>query len=127
MRHFYEGWRDEFAGLEFRVVKTGSAGTIGKACIDCQRAGLHAYEPCEHDLVLQVWIEGGGWRSIPMIAVAMMTEFFWENEDVLYPPPRFKGGAYFFEYLRDACERGYLRADSKLKEERRAKRQRVTA
>ena len=36
--------------------------------------------------------------------VAQMCIFFMKNEDILYPPPRFKGAELFKEYIGEVLE-----------------------
>ena len=45
--------------------------------------------------------------------VAMRCLFFMENEDVLYPPPRYKGGEMFADYIREVLETRKIPTQSK--------------
>jgi hypothetical protein len=47
--------------------------------------------------------------------VAMMCLFFMQNEDVLYPPPRYKGGEMFADYIRETLETRKIPTQSKYK------------
>lgn len=45
--------------------------------------------------------------------VAKMCIFFMGNEDNLYPPPRYKGGEMFADYIREVLETRRVPSDSK--------------
>ena len=45
--------------------------------------------------------------------VAMMCLFFMENEDVLYPPPRFQGGEMFADYIREVLKKRKIPSQDK--------------
>ena len=47
--------------------------------------------------------------------VALMSIFFMNNEDVLYPPPRFKGAEMFKEYMREVLDTRKIPSDNKYK------------
>lgn len=70
------------------------------------------------DLKLE-WLVGGQWVAVPMAAAALLTDFFYENEDCLYPPPA-AGGEYLLAYLRQAAENGWQSADARLQNEKLA-------
>lgn len=69
------------------------------------------------DLRLDVKADGS-WRAVHMRLGAFLADFFFENEDVLYPPPA-KGGRKYLTYLRDATRYGWTKADAVLRIERR--------
>lgn len=99
MRRFAVG--DEFVvgGLRFRIT-----------------SGLKA----EDDLVMW-WLTPDGWRRVPMAVVAMMTEFFVENEGVLKahrPHWRHDPADFFIGFLRHAIARGWVDADAQLQRDR---------
>jgi hypothetical protein len=75
----------------------------------------------EGDMRLEIFT-GDYWHPVPMALVAYMTEFFYVNEQLLYPPSKgFKGGEKFFEYLRQSVTDGYEVAQAELERERAAK------
>jgi hypothetical protein len=68
------------------------------------------------------WQTDDGWQPVTMAAAAIMADFFFDNEDVLYPPSRgFKGGRKFMEFLRLAVKEGWQTAVHGLQRERAAK------
>lgn len=99
-RQFVAGQREEVGGLAHRVV----AGNKGPG-----------------DLRLEVWVPAPGteghWRGVEMRIAGMHHAFFIENEDLLYPPPRFLGGDYWRAWLR-LCEENWREADKKLVKEK---------
>lgn len=97
MTHFIDGDTFEVSGLHFRVVRGSKS---------------------PDDLRLE-WSTGGQWWPVHMAAVALMADFFYENEDRLYPPPRYRGGRYFLDYLYESVIKGWERADLKLRLEKR--------
>ena len=105
-RRWQAGWTYVVAGLPLRVVP-------GRKSSD--------------DLVMQ-WRVNGEWWSIPMAATAIIADFWYENEDVLYPPTRgFLGGRKYTRYLRKAIEEGWESAEAELQSEKAAKRDRDAA
>lgn len=62
------------------------------------------------------WRIQGIWRPVPMKVVAFMTDFFYDNEDALYPPPA-QGGEFFITYLRQATVHGFKDADRGLRDD----------
>jgi len=59
------------------------------------------------------------WRAVPMTLVAYMTEFFYKNEDNLYPPEEgYLGGEKFLQFLHDAVRNGYETATAGLEWEK---------
>lgn len=63
------------------------------------------------------------WIPVQMSAAALITDFWYENEDHLYPPSRGKrGGKYFLDYLQIAAIEGWETADRKLRREQRFRR-----
>ena len=61
------------------------------------------------DLVLE-WMTSEGWRAIPMSVGLMLNDFHYSVEDHLYPPPFYKGGRYWLEYVRHAVDHGWRKA-----------------
>lgn len=75
------------------------------------------------DLRLEWWSSARRlWLPVQMSAAALITDFFYENEDHLYPPPRYMGGPYFMGYLAIAAAEGWQRADRKLRTEQHYRR-----
>ena len=52
-------------------------------------------------------------RAVAFEDVAKMCIFFIANEDTLYPPPRFKGGQMFIDYMTEVLETRRVPTDSK--------------
>ncbi len=100
MSQFAVGEKFELGGMWFRV-------------------GQGAKGP--DDLVLSVWTrlpgQDGEWRPVEMRIVGMAHAFFCENEDRLYPPPRFLGAECWRAFLR-LCEGDWLGASKKLAQEK---------
>ena len=62
------------------------------------------------DLRLEVFTEHR-WRAMHMTLALFLTDFFCENEDILYPPEQgFKGGQMHIEALEVARRQGYKQA-----------------
>lgn len=58
------------------------------------------------DLRIDVWANER-WQPVHMETAFLLVNFFYENEDVLYPKPRLQGGDYFLEECRKAYGLGY--------------------
>lgn len=71
------------------------------------------------DLRLDQLVDGK-WVAVRMAVGGMMADFFFENEEVLYPPPA-KGGKKYLDYVRDAARFGWERAEAALRVERAVK------
>ena len=84
MSELVDGWEAAFDGIQFR---------IGKG------------EKSADDLVLQ-WLTPGGWRTLRFEAVFYMAQFFFENEDRLYPAAHQLGGRKFLGAISTAALRG---------------------
>jgi hypothetical protein len=73
------------------------------------------------DLVLDVWVpdvhSSGEWRPVEMRMVGMAHALFCENEDRLYPPPRWLGAQCWREFLR-LCETDWEGASKKVAKEK---------
>jgi hypothetical protein len=67
------------------------------------------------DLRLEHRVDGA-WKPVRMRTGAMLADFFFENEEVLYPDA--KGGKKYLEYVRDATKYGWDKADAVLRVER---------
>lgn len=100
-RRWEAGMKFELDGIHYRVVR----GVKGP-----------------DDLRLDHLIDGT-WRPIHMRQGALLADFFFENEDVLYPPPQYKGGKKYLEYVRDAARCGWEKTEAVLRLERRQKEQ----
>ena len=73
------------------------------------------------DLRLEWQIPGGEWRAVTMATGAIMADFWYENEDVLYPRAAgFKGGEKYAQYLGVAMREGWGVADATLQSEKTA-------
>lgn len=104
-RRWHAGWQMEIDGVRFRV-----------------RRGKKTPRGPGEDLVLE-WFVGGRWQPIKLRIAALITDFCFENEDVLYPPSQFKGGMDCVEYLKTAVVYGWDKADALLNVERHQKPQ----
>ena len=59
------------------------------------------------------------WQAVPMTLVAYMTEFFYRNEENLYPRSEgYLGGEKFMQFLADAVRNGYETATAGLEWEK---------
>lgn len=74
-----------------------------------------------NDRVL-LWLTPTGWVPIEMAAGALMADFFYENEHVLYPPP-YAGGEKYRDFLKHAMQHGWEKAVAGLRAEKSAKQQ----
>jgi hypothetical protein len=101
-RRWQPHWRKTVAGLPLRVVP-----------------GYKAPD----DLRLE-WLTPDGWRPVTMAAGAILADFWYENEEVLYPPPA-AGGHYYLSYVNQAAHEGWEVADARLLAERQAKQERA--
>ena len=99
LRRFAAGDNMELAGLPFRVITGNKA---------------------PGDLRIDWYAPSGEWVPIPMSALFMLFDFFWENEHILYPPSRgYKGGEKLTQALRQAQKHGWRAATDELEAERR--------
>ncbi len=103
-RRFSPGQRFEVGGLNFRV----------------ERGEKPARVPGEIDLRLDVY-NGTRWVPVTMTTGFMLADFFHENEEVLYPPPQFKGGAKYLSECRGAARDGWEHTANRLRLERKYK------
>lgn len=99
-RRWKAGWRYTLAGLPLRVVPGAKS---------------------PEDLRIDWMTPDGTWRAVPMAAGAIFADFWFDNENVLYPPPA-AGGQYYLRYLSQAANDGWEAADGRLKAEQAAKR-----
>ena len=97
-RRFVVGYEVQVSGIHFRVEQ-------GRKHPD--------------DRVL-LWNTPTGWVPIEMAAGALMADFFYENEHVLYPPP-YSGGEKYREFLKHAMQHGWDKAVAGLRMEKNAK------
>lgn len=73
------------------------------------------------DLRLDVYADGV-WRPVTFEPLFLMTDFFYENEDRLYPPAEGKkGGKYVMDALRFATQHGYVAAWRRVELEKKYK------
>lgn len=70
------------------------------------------------------WYVAGDWHPVGMETPFLHTDFFFENEDVIYKPP-YQGGRFFTRRLGVAAVLGYERAQEVLRFEQEAKRRRI--
>lgn len=68
-----------------------------------------------------------GWRPTAMALVFMLTDFWYENEDLLYPKPRYQGAEYLLKAIRRAALNGHQSETDRLEGEKRRKRERESA
>ena len=69
---------------------------------------------------------GTKWIAVHMSLGALLADFFYENEDILYPPEDgFLGGEYHSKHLRQAETEGYEAATKTLKGEVAKKASRI--
>lgn len=73
------------------------------------------------DLRLEVDVNGQ-WTAVHMELGFALADFFYENEEVLFPPPQYKGGEKYLEQVQNAARFGYLAAQEWLERESRRKR-----
>lgn len=107
-RRFQPGWQETVGGVTYRVVLGRKMSRVPDAV----------------DLKLEAWTPRG-WQAVPMAVGALMADFFYENEEVLYPPSAgFQGGTYYVTYLNQAVSDGWEVADERLQAEKRAREQR---
>ena len=43
-------------------------------------------------------------KPVTFVDVAIMCRFFIENEEAVYPPPRYKGGQMFIDYIKEVLD-----------------------
>jgi hypothetical protein len=73
-----------------------------------------------------MWL-GGRWVPVPMAVGALLADFFYENEDVLYPPgPNVLGGRKYIRYVKHAAIHGWQKAEAGLRAERERKNAQFT-
>jgi hypothetical protein len=65
-----------------------------------------------------------GWRPTAMALLFMLTDFWYENEDLLYPKPRYQGAEYLLRAVRRAAVNGFQSEVEKLNGEKQRKRER---
>lgn len=70
------------------------------------------------DLIVDL-LAPDGWHPVKMSLVGLLTQFFYENEQRLYPPPRFRGGEFFVAFLRGCIRIGWSDASAMLEDQRR--------
>jgi hypothetical protein len=74
----------------------------------------------QRDLRLE-WFVRGAWRAVPMAAGLVMADFFFENENVLFPWPA-KGGGMYLGAVTEAARKGWMPVAARLADERAARR-----
>lgn len=76
------------------------------------------------DLVLQ--LKGPSeYRHVPMELGFMVTDFFVENENMLYREEfRYEGGRYYLRKLRETLDKGWRPVSDELQAQRRRRQQR---
>lgn len=83
------------------------------------------------DLRLEFFFSGRGWVAVKMEVGFLLADFFFENEEVLYPrendhgyPTGRDGGLYYLRAATHAAHYGWEAARDKLGDEKRRKRER---
>jgi hypothetical protein len=95
-RQFRAGAVGQAGGVEYRIVQ-------GKKHPDDLRLDLRARD----------------WVPVGMALGFLLSDFFNENENVLYPPEQgFKGGKMWLDYLIGAAEAGWEAAADLLRDQR---------
>lgn len=110
-RRFHAGQTFTFDGITFRVQQGDKRTADGTEGVDLR---LDWYTP------------DGRWVAIGMGTVAFMADFLFENEDVLYPPPRYQGGGKFWGFIRHAMKHGHEKAIAGLNAEKDAKQRQMS-
>ena len=84
---------------------------------------IHVERGVKHpeDLRLK-WHTSEGWTAVPMCAGFVLADFFWENENVLYPRGRGLGGEMYLRQLAWAGRHGWEGAQAHLEADQRRKR-----
>lgn len=99
-RRFQAGDRGEVDGIAYQVLRGGKG---------------------PDDLILELYA-GGAWRRIRMDLGFFLAAFFFENEEVLYPPNGYQiGGDYYMRECWDAIYHGWESAAQKLRLARAAR------
>jgi hypothetical protein len=104
VRRWHEGDHGDLCGVPYRVVKG---------------VKFRGVNPEENDLVMQWWVNGR-WRNLDMKVGAVMADFFYENEELAFPPernPKWLGGNYYLAYINGAAQSGWKQADKRLREQ----------
>ena len=73
----------------------------------------------EDDLRLDLLVPR--WTAVPMGLGFLFADFFYENENVLYPPSRYRGGQMYLDFCGGAAHLGWEHARQLLAEQRLAK------
>lgn len=99
-RRWYAGLQFEHKGFEFRCVQGNK---------------------CDEDLVLQMRVDGSGWRHVPDAIAFILADFKYENEEILYPRSEgYKGGDKHLAECRRAARHGWGQAQAWLEHEQGA-------
>lgn len=109
-RRFQAGQTFTFDGITFRVQQGDKRTAEGVEGVDLR---LDWYTP------------DGRWVAIGMGTVAFMADFLFENEQVLFPPPRYQGDGKFWTFLRHAMKHGHDKAIAGLEAEKSMKQQQM--
>lgn len=103
-RRFSAGDTFRMSGMDFRV-----------------RQGRKAPD----DIVID-WCTSSGWVPIGFDVLGLLHDFFYENEEVLYPSPMgYMGGAKVTDFERFAVKHGHDAAIHRLESEKRMKQSRL--
>ena len=106
-RRWAPGAEFELDGLRWRVVRGRKQSRV----------------PGEIDLRLE-HLTPQGWRPTAMALLFMLADFWYENEDLLYPRPRFQGADYLLRAVGRAAKNGYQSEVDRLEAEKARKRER---
>jgi hypothetical protein len=104
-RRFHEGDRFSIPPMEYRLVRGKKRPKQGDG----------------YDLRLDWRWPPADWRPVELDHVALIIDAIADNEDVLYPPPYFEGGARVFKFVRTAYHHGWAKARADLHVERQHK------
>lgn len=100
-RRFRSGDGGEIGGIPWRIV-----------------TGMKS----EDDLRMDIQV-GEKWVAVKMDLGFLMADFFYENENVLYPPSQgFRGGQMYLDFCRGAAYMGWTHASETLSDQRRRKK-----
>lgn len=96
----------------------GDSGTLDNGRIEWR---VETGKKKEGDLKILLRIPD--WTVVSMNMSALLADFLYQNENVLYPPTEgYLGGEKFHQFLDKAMSEGVLAASDELEQEKRRKR-----
>lgn len=104
-REFTAGQSGFVGGMQFRIVQ-----------------GRKTPRGDGHDL--RIDLRAQDWVAVGMPLVFLLIDFLCENEDVLFPPPRFRGGQMLMDFIHGARTQGWEIAAQMLADQRQRRAQR---